>query len=271
MELLFQQTSGGFGPSSYTVAISPSVMVRGRIASLPFRTAFDPPVIFSISPSAILPTSATTAATAASPVIGSNTPSRGQSLFDTSSSGSVAIPAGRSAAFFGGMSVLDARIASLITLALLLLVAWRLGWPLINAAISEDETVRIAARQSWSLVETRALPTDQVVVVELSSFDGLTRVARRLECPVLHHRRGKTDVYAVVDNATLYRYSAPASTTSAPTPSESHNGNKPAEDSELAGAALPPGPKSTSDAAVLSPTGCPTIPCNLQAQVDELT
>ena len=63
------------------------------------------------------------------------------------------------------------------------------------------------------------------MVVKTSSFEGLLQVARRLECPILHHH--PDDSYAVVDNGTLYHYVHGAGVQSSSTVASSGNGHSP--------------------------------------------
>lgn len=127
------------------------------------------------------------------------------------------------------LPVSRARVGSLAVLLAALLVLGLLGWPLLREANSDDERARIATRYRSSIIEANAVQTHAgVVVVQLGSFDGLLHVARRLECPILHWQ-DVGDVYAVVDNSTLYRYR----TAAAPSPGPAHrvhvNGSLPVQ------------------------------------------
>ena len=119
----------------------------------------------------------------------------------------MSVPGGQPATLVFGLQIDDLRIAAPVVLVLFLLLGIRFGSPLLRRVTSDDERVRIAARHGSSFVETDTLPNEvHVAVVELSSFNGLAQVARQLECPILHHRDHHSDVYAVVDNGNLYRY-----------------------------------------------------------------
>ena len=189
----FLGTSG----ASYTVSLSPHVVVRGRLGAVPLKAIFDEPTKFTMTPSELV-TAGTTGA--------SRSVALGKPVV-TGSSGSVPLPAGRPATLFLGFTVSAARILSLVLLAASLAAGALLGLPLLREAISDDERVRIATRHGSTLVEVDALPdSGGLAVVDLSSFEGLVHVARRLECPILHRRAHAADDYAVVDNGTLYRY-----------------------------------------------------------------
>jgi hypothetical protein len=197
----FDQAAGGVSQGTYTVSMSPSVTINGRVGTAHLNTAFDTPSQFTYSAGILVPSgssaSQATGQTAVPPV---------------TSTGSVTEPGGQAAKWLLGLPVGDVRVAALVVLLACLFVGWRVGSPLLTQATSDDEDDRILARYGSSLVEVNALPTRPgLTTVDLSSFDGLVQVGRRLECPMLH-RAGQTGVYAVIDNNTLYRYTkAPAS------------------------------------------------------------
>jgi hypothetical protein len=166
------------------------VSLSGRIGPVPVNASFDAPINFSYSSGNLLP-----GGSGASPGA-----AQGQPDLAASSSGAVSVPAGQAATLFLGLSMTEVRTASLV----LLLGALLLG-PLLRKATSDDERDRIAARYGSLIVEAEAVAAHSgVVVVELDSFDDLLRVARRLECPILHWAEAG-DIYAVVDSGTLYR------------------------------------------------------------------
>lgn len=209
----FDQVAGAGNGGTYDVDISSTVDAHGRLGSVPFRTHFAPQVAFTLSSSALVPNTGSGGAAAGDPVPqastggGPSTKATSTRAFGTSTTGSVQLLSGRSATLFLGLPVLPARIGSLLVLALSLGVGVFLALPLLDAVGSDDEKVRIQTRYGPSLIEAAALrgpPT--LVAVDLTSFEALAQVAHRLECPVLHTRHGSIDVYAVVDNGTLYRY-----------------------------------------------------------------
>jgi hypothetical protein len=200
---------------SLDVSIAPTISVRGRLAQARLRTTFDQAASFTYSPgygttpASLIPSASGQGAVNGLPTTGSGVQ---PSVFTASSPGSVEVPNAKAATLWFGLRVTRARLISLGVLGAGLLVAVVLGLQLLGDATSKDERVRIATRYGTSLVEVEDLPGPPgIVLVELSSFDGLREVARRLECPVLHHevrRDGprSRDVYAVVDSGTLYRY-----------------------------------------------------------------
>jgi hypothetical protein len=191
----FAKAAVGYGSSTYAVAITPSVSVLGHLGPAPLNASFDSPVSFSYSDGALLPGTS-----------GGASGAGGQASFASSSTGSVSVPAGQPATLLLGLSVSNARIASLVVLLASLLLGGLAGWPLLREATSEEERTRIAARYGSSIIEAEAVAAHAgVVVVELGSFEGMLQVARRLECPILHWGDAG-DVYAVVDSGTLYRY-----------------------------------------------------------------
>lgn len=204
----FDQAAANQPQGTYIVGIEPSVKIHGRLGSTALNTAFTAPVQFqfdtvSLTPGEASPSTGINADPSQSAIGGSGT---GQQSFAPSESGSVTVPAGRLATAFLGVPVIAARVGSLVIIAASLLVVVLVGRGLLDEATSTEERVRIAARYGSSLVEAESLPSaPRVVTVELSSFEGLMHVARRLECPVLH-RSGDGDVYAVVDSGTLYSY-----------------------------------------------------------------
>lgn len=204
------------GSSRYTVSISPSIKITGRLDGARIATTFRKPVVLSYvasssSGSGMLKPAATAANGAhAAPTGAFVAPktAKGPSVLKVSSSGSLPLPAGKPALLFVGVPVIDARIASLAVIAAALLFGAFVGWRVLRDATSPDESTRIATRYGSSIVDVETLPGPKdVAVIDMSSFEALLAVARRLECPILHHRRGG-DLYAVVDTGTEYRYTA---------------------------------------------------------------
>jgi hypothetical protein len=224
----FEQASGGFGDTSYTVSISPSVVARGTLGKTKVDANFDQPVQFTFNGTSLAPVPANAGATTPPGVeTGQSAASGGHSpQLAATSSGSVKVPGGRPATIFLGLPVSKARLWSLVAFGIALFLGLLRGLPLIRRATSDDEDVRITTRHGSSLVEVDSLPGGpQVAVVELSSFEGVMRVARQLECPILH-QGADYHVYAVVDSGTLYWYSSGESGQAV----DLHFGGLPAED-----------------------------------------
>ncbi|MGB9112460.1 MAG: hypothetical protein WCF24_07015 [Acidimicrobiales bacterium] len=214
----FDRATGGLAAgASMQVSITPTVEVRGQLGNTPFRTNFDDAVSFAYgvgygsTPASLTPSSASPGATGGSATFGAAAQPVG---FTASAQGSVQVPDARAATLLFGLRVAEARVISVAVLAGALLLVILFGRPLVGDATSDDEQVRIATRYGTSLIDVEDLPGPPgIVVVELSSFDGLREVARRLECPILYRAvraeaLRERDVYAVVDNGTLYRYTA---------------------------------------------------------------
>lgn len=218
----FAQVPGAGQPSAdYPVTLTPSVKAHGRLDGAPVSLTFDEPVSFVLQPSVLVPVAShsnLTPLAAPSTATGASAP-----RFNPSATGSTVVAAGREATLFLGLPVGQLRIASLIVLALAVAAGLLLAQPLVRDAASDDERVRIALRHGSSLIEAAHFPTEPgVAVVSLRSFEGLSQVARQLECPVLHVHDGLGDVYGVVDNGTLYRYRIPSTVRLAALPT---NGN----------------------------------------------
>lgn len=208
----FDQANGGLASGTYPVEISPSVEIHGTLAGTKLRRSFTEALRFSFGDGVLMPAPVQEPTNA----VGTTPPGPPSPKLAAASAGTVTVPGARRATLFAGVSVADARRGSLAALAAALLVAALLARRLVAALGSEDERVRIGARHGLALVETHVLPDEaDVVTVRVSSFAGLLHVARRLECPILH-RPGNGDVYAVVDNGTLYRYDAGSSSTTDP-------------------------------------------------------
>jgi hypothetical protein len=191
----FDQAEGSAAPSAYTVEISPSVSLHGRLGRAPLTASFNPAVSFSYTGQDLVPGTSGVSSTGGGPA-----------SFAASASGSVSVADGQPATLWLGVSVTSARLVALLLLVAALLLGGVAGWPLLRQATSEDEPARIAARYGSSIVEADAVAVHAgVVAVELFSFEGVLQVAHRLECPILHWE-DQGDVYAVVDSSTLYRY-----------------------------------------------------------------
>lgn len=192
----------GLGEQNFTVTVSPDVHIKGLLGPVHLKQAFNPAATFVLRSNLLAPSSSGRGAAV------STGPSVDKQL-DQTSNGSVPVPGGQKATF-AGVPAWDVRIGSLALMGAALVAAILLGLPLLWEATSDDEHVRIGRRYGSSLVEVDALPdTPGSMTVELASFEGLRQVARRLECPILRRIGTGADVYAVVDNGTLYRYSQP--------------------------------------------------------------
>jgi hypothetical protein len=259
----FERASGEIGSQSFTVSIAPRVEVHGRIDNAPLVATFNQPVSFAYTsgspstPASLVPVSSNQGTVAGST---SAATSGIPSAFSATTTGRVAVAGGRASTLVPGLSVEKARLISLAVLAVALLIALVLGRRLLGDAISKDERVRIATRYGESLVEVDDLPSAPgLVVVELSSFDGLREVARRLECPVLHRVAGEGsagDVYAVIESGTLYRYGTNRRGARAGKTDDSNGRGKAATPAhkrrELAHAGTPIGHGSTPGAAAVA-------------------
>ncbi len=186
---------------TYSVQITPSVKAGGTLARAVLRTRFDGAASFEFTGSALVPASAVTGSSTAS-----SAPVSPVSSLQHVSTGAAETPGGSPAVMFGHLSVADVRLGALVVLLLALLVGLRFALPLLGEFVSSEERVRIAARYGPALVEIDmlGLPTE-ATLVQVSSFDGVLQVAKRLECPILHES-GEVERYVVVDNGTVYEY-----------------------------------------------------------------
>lgn len=209
----FEKAAGASLEGGYTVTISPSVTVKGRLGPKPVSASFSPQFNFSYAGNALLPGTGTQGGS----TTGTTANEGGAAPFTPSSSGSVTVPNARPANFLlPSLKVSTARVVFLVMFAVLAAAGALAGRRPFGEVTSEDESVRIASRYGPSLVEVATLPGfPSVVPVEISSIAGLVRVSRQLECPMLYCRgQGgrSTSVYAVLDNGTLYRYDVPRPT-----------------------------------------------------------
>jgi hypothetical protein len=207
----FEQMASVDGSATYVVTIAPDVTVRGHIAGQVLGASFDHPAQFNYRPAT------TIAAGVLSPIHSAGRPgtssggaasvpsAAGTGPITATANGSVTAPGGRPARLFLGLSVQQARIAAPILLAGALLGVYLVGRRLLREITARDERRRISARHGGAMVDVDALPPALTSTVEVSSFEGLLKVARRLGSPLLH-QSGKTSIYAVVDGATVYRY-----------------------------------------------------------------
>lgn len=187
--------------STYKIDIYPQVAVHGRISGIKMGAAFNPVMTFSYVSDVLSP-----AMNGSSAITSSSASSNSASSFQKSTSGSVTHTRSLVNQLLG-FSVEDVRIASLVVLAIAIGALLSLGWPLIHDFTSDDERVRIETRYKSSLVEIHSLPAPRsVVLVDISEFTGLSVISHKLECPILHLSDELGDIYAVVDNGTLYQY-----------------------------------------------------------------
>ena len=206
MAHIFDKASGHAFSGNYTVGIAASINLHGTLEGMPVSATLDQPENFTYGSGSLVLNSAPGTATSTG---GGVVQSPSQEL-STNAPGSVSVPDAQGATLFADLLVSNARVGSLIVLVASLLLVWLLGHRVIKRAMSDDERDRIAARYGSSLVEVNELPAyPGVVMVTLNSFEGLRQVARRLECPILYRGDGQ-DIYAIVDNGTMYRYVAPA-------------------------------------------------------------
>ena len=191
------QIAGREAPPTYSVSVGPSVSARGLLGGHPISVQFDSPVKLVYTPGS----------GGGSALLAPANAAQGPAGLSASAGGSLQIPGGKQASLLLGLPVGIGRIASLVVLLVTSSLIFVVGRRLLADATSKDEQIRIATRYGSSLVEVAALPgRPQLVVVEMTSFEGLMQVAKRLECPILH-RGGPVDTYGVVDNGTMYRFS----------------------------------------------------------------
>jgi len=203
------EKAAGASLDGYTVTVSPSVTVAGRLGPRPVSASFSPQFNFSYTGNALVPSTAASEGG----TTGTASNQGGTAPFTPSSSGSVTVPGARPAGFLlAGLKVSTARAAFLVIFAVLMVAGVLAARRPFEQVTSEDERARIASRYGASLVEVAALPGfPSVVPVEMSSIAGLARVSRQLECPLLYcpgEDGQAASVYAVIDNGTLYRYCA---------------------------------------------------------------
>lgn len=206
----FSRAAGGLSESDYTVTISPSVTVHGRLGPARLSATFGPQIQFSLSPAVLMPDAGPSGA-GSGPATGATPATQGTTgSLTPRSAGAVTVPSAQPATvLLNDLKVADVRVVALFVLGFALLFGLFAGRRLFREATSDDEGVRIATRYGATLVEAESLPAGpRTAMVELSSFAGLLQVARRLECPVLH-QGGIADTYAVVDSGTIYHYSPP--------------------------------------------------------------
>lgn len=220
----FEQMATVDGAAAYVVSITPDVALKGSLGGAAIRTGFSEPVQFDYRPASstsvgvFSPIHSTGGPRAAS----SNSTGSSSAPASTASSdpltataqGVVPRPGGSPATLFG-LSVRNARIAGPTILVGALLALFLLGRRPIRDLTTGDEGRRISARHGAAMVEVDALPSAPNSTVELSSFEGVLKVARRLGCPILH-LGGPGSVYAVVDGVTVYRYVVDGGARSAP-------------------------------------------------------
>jgi hypothetical protein len=194
----FDQVGVGVGTGTYTLMITPSVVLHGHVDAVPVATSLDKSMNLNLSEDGVF--SSSTSATASPGAQISSNP------FSVASSGTVAVAPKFSNAVVFRVPVLMLRKIALIVLLASLLVAGLAALALLRERNAEDEATRFAARYASMLVEVRSLPSSlEVVIVPLSSFDDLVEVSQRLEVPILHEA-GVTDSYGVIDGGVLYTY-----------------------------------------------------------------
>lgn len=213
MAAAFDKINTNASNASYTVSISPQVEIQGKVGTTALKAGFDQAAKFTYGAAVLSPPSASRSGTATT-TSGTATKQIGEPI-SSASSGSVYVPGARPTSLFAGLTVLNARIVGTTILAAALIAAAVLCWPLLKEAASDEERVRIATKFGSQLIEVAALPDSPAATVELTSFDGLLRVSRQLECPLLYLRSAGFDEYAIVDNGTVYLYRVDDSSESA--------------------------------------------------------
>lgn len=195
---------GGVTTGLYSVTIRPAVKVKGNLVGKHFTARFDEPVHFVFGNGMLAPTTSAGVPAPGSKITAS-IPSSSPD-FNPSVTGKVLVPNGKTA-LLAGLPVKILRVAAPVLLVLAAAAAVLTFRRLKQMLLSLDEGGRIALRHGSSIVEVDALPADtRLVVVGLGSFDGVARIARQLECPILHLRNGMGGDYVVIDNGTIYRY-----------------------------------------------------------------
>jgi Family of unknown function (DUF5305) len=196
----FSQAGGTQGNGSYTVAISPTVAVHGKVGTALVDTTFSTPVNLTLNANGLFPPTASSASGSTPGVATTPHP------FSVTSSGSVTVPVQRPNVLFLHLAVSTVRTLAAAVFLACLVLCLLVGLSLLRDSKDKDEDIRIAARYASLLVEVTSLPSSvEMVTVSLRTIADLVEVGRRLETPILHES-GATDTYAVIDNGVLYTY-----------------------------------------------------------------
>lgn len=191
----------------YPVVVSAVVAGRGKVGGVPLSVHLDQHVKFKLSSTALVPVTAAhsgqtqstarpTSLTAASPAFNSLVP------------GSVALARTRANHLFG-LGVATLRIIALGVLFAAALVVYLMRRSLSDAWLLIEARRRNGGRDRRTVVEVDELPLGgTVIVIRVSSFEGISEVGRQLECPILHTSDASGDHFAVLDHGTLYDFAA---------------------------------------------------------------
>lgn len=195
--------------SSYSVTFKPTVVVTGKLAGAPLLASFHPSIPFTYTGGVLAPSLSggpTNYLGAPAPASHAAAPKPRPQLSSTKA-GTVQLGGSHAVDLFGSLTVAHARLVSLVALALFLALALLAGRSFARARATREERDRIASRHRAVLVPVATFPAaPEVTIVEIDSFPGLLRIARRLECPILSESGPGPGAYAVVDNGTVYRY-----------------------------------------------------------------
>lgn len=202
----------GLSTDRYSVSVVPEVMVGGELGGQPVEDVFAPSLDFWLdsiqmqlqNPAAVSDTDATSIGGTDSATENPLTPSEDGAASNSATEGNTL-------SIFGlEIGVAAARVIALIALIASALGLARFGLPMLQARQSADEPTRILARHSAKLisVESDIFDHDDEVVITLSDFADLVKIAELSDQSILYHNEDPAHDYYVLDAETVYHYRA---------------------------------------------------------------
>lgn len=202
----------GVAASGYTIAIIPTIHVRGTLGGHPLTTSYAPALSFQLEPLQLQPATTASASAGASATAGAGGPSASGSSaasgYRPSQTGSLAT-SGLTANTLGvaGLSLSIGTLRLLAPLGFLFALAATVLLAVLAArSPAFGESGRIRARYGHMIVPINAGVDLGWPAIDVSSIKALVRLAEASGQLILHNHDETADTYLVNDEGSVYRY-----------------------------------------------------------------
>lgn len=182
-------------PGQYTLVLRPDVQVEGGVAGEEISDSFSPTLAFSLDDLRLR--------------LDDRNPDFGTAL-EPSEPGDVSVRVDRSNSMplpLLSPNVAATRAASLLGAVLALAFGLYAGLRSVPPGPA-GKLERLKVRYRRYLLPVSSLEVDEDRAVRFSTFEGLTQLADRFETPILHHRHGPRETFAIKDGDAWYVYTA---------------------------------------------------------------
>ncbi len=191
-QIQYKEEATGTAGSRYDVIILPKINVLGSVQNMPLEDSFEPQISFLLNDE-VFRVADIEDGEMLQPSLENFIP---RTRWETNTLSLFGLP----------VSVLFARIASVGIFGLTIIGIAMVGWPLYQEW-KRDDASRIQIQYSPVLVDVleNSLATSSRVV-ELTSFEDLSKLAERYGAVILHELHGNSHRYCIQDGEVTYQY-----------------------------------------------------------------